>query len=84
MLGITFEVTYSTGSGVDHYTYTYIVDGDATIAVTIGTASQPKAYKKINGVWTESATVYTKQNGVWTAQSDPSAVFDNTKNYLQG
>lgn len=84
VLGITFEVTYSTGSGVDHYTYTYIVDGDATIAVTIGTASQPKAYKKINGVWTESATVYTKNNGVWSAQSDPSAVFDNTKNYLQG
>ena len=84
VLGITFEVTYSTGSGVDHYTYTYIVDGDATIAVTIGTASQPKAYKKINGVWTESATVYTKQTGVWTAQSDPSAVFDDTKNYLQG
>ena len=84
VLGITFEVTYSTGSGVDHYTYTYIVDGDATIAVTIGTASQPKAYKKINGVWTESATVYTKNNGVWLDQSDPSAVFDNTKNYLQG
>lgn len=84
VLGITFKVTYSTGSGVDHYTYTYIVDGDATIAVMIGTASQPKAYKKINGVWTESATVYTKNNGAWSAQSDPSAVFDNTKNYLQG
>lgn len=84
VLGITFEVTYSTGSGIDHYTYTYIVDGDATIAVTIGTASQPTVYKKINGVWTESATVYTKQNGSWQAQSDPTAVFDNTKNYLQG
>lgn len=36
VLGITFEITYSTGSGIDHYTYTYTVSGDATIAVTIG------------------------------------------------
>ena len=33
--GISFEVIYSTGSGIDHYTYTYTVDGDATIALKL-------------------------------------------------
>lgn len=30
VLGITMRVTYSTGSGLDHYTYTFTVSGDAT------------------------------------------------------
>ena len=41
VLGISFDVTYSTGTGIDHYTYTYTVTGDATIAVTIGASSGP-------------------------------------------
>lgn len=56
VLGISFIVTYSTGSGIDHYTYTYTVDGDATIAVVIGSAAATdKLYIKINGSWIEAA-----------------------------
>lgn len=36
VLGISFVVTYSTGTGLDHYTYTMTVSGDAVIAVVIG------------------------------------------------
>lgn len=79
--GISFEVTYSTGSGVDHYTYTYTVDGDATIAVVIGSASTQKAYLKLNGSWVETSEVYKKVNGSWVSQSDLSNVFDNNTNY---
>lgn len=39
--GISFEVTYSTGTGLDHYTFTYTVTGDAIISVVIGSASAP-------------------------------------------
>lgn len=41
VLGISFEVVYSTGSGLDHYTYTFTVTGDATIAVVIGGTVTP-------------------------------------------
>lgn len=82
--GISFEVTYSTGSGLDHYTYTYTVTGDATIAVVIGgAAEQPKLYVKLNGSWVE-ATPYKKVNGSWVLQSDPSTVFDSSKKYIKG
>jgi hypothetical protein len=82
--GISFEVTYSTGTGIDHYTYTYTVTGDATIAVVIGGASeQSKLYAKINGTWTE-VTAYKKVNGSWVLQSDPTTVFDSTKKYIKG
>lgn len=82
--GISFEVSYSTGSGVDHYTYTYTVTGDATIAVVIGGQSeQPKLYCKINGTWTQ-ATPYKKVNGSWVLQTDVTNVFDSTKKYVKG
>ena len=68
--GISFEVTYSTGSGIDHYTYTYTVDGDATIAVVIGGGSTKKIFIKINGAWVECSKLYKKVNGVWVEQSD--------------
>lgn len=82
--GISFEVTYSTGTGLDHYTYTYIVTGDATIAVTIGAQGESsKLYAKINGTWTE-VTPYKKVNGSWVLQSDVTTVFDSTKKYVKG
>lgn len=84
VLGISFEVTYSTGSGIDHYIYTYTVDGDATIAVTIGAAATPKLYVKINGAWVEVAEAYKKINGSWVQQSDVTTVFTSGINYLKG
>lgn len=83
--GISFEVTYSTGTGIDHYTYTYTVTGDATIAVTIGGGSSEtsKLYVKINGTWTE-VTPYKKLGGSWVLQSDVTNVFQSGVNYRQG
>ena len=98
VLGITIEVTYSTGSGIDHYTYTYTVSGDSTIAVTIGsvTPTGDKIFRKINGswvqaskelvkvngTWREVSKVYEKINGSWVEQSDKSAMFNTDAIYI--
>ena len=96
VLGITFEVTYSTGTGIDHYTYTYTVSDNATIAVTIGNPKNT-VYVKINGTWVESkdimikvngtwqsvTTVYKKVNGSWTQSTDISDMFVNNA-YVKG
>lgn len=79
--GISFVVTYSTGTGIDHYTYTYTVTGDATIAVVIGSAATDKLYLKINGSWTEVQAAYKKVNGVWVLQEDLQSLFDTNVNY---
>lgn len=79
--GISFNVTYSTGSGLDHYTYTYTVSGDATIAVVIGAVAQDKMYIKLGGSWIEGTTVYKKVNGAWVEQTDLTNVFENGVNY---
>lgn len=84
VLGITLNVTYSTGEGLDHYTYTYTVDGDATIAVVIGASGETtKLFVKISGIWQE-VVPYKKVSGSWVQQSDLTTVFDSTKNYLKG
>lgn len=84
VLGISFNVTYSTGSGIDHYTYTFTVSGNSTIAVVIGgSGEQPKLYKKISGTWTE-VIPYKKINGTWVLQTDVTTVFQSGVNYIQG
>lgn len=84
VLGITFSVTYSTGTGIDHYTYTFTVSGDTTIAVTIGSAASDVIYFKNNGAWVSAVKVYKKVNGAWVEQSDLTTVFDGTKHYVRG
>ena len=83
--GISFEVEYSTGTGIDHYTYTYTVNADATIAVTIGGGGgdTSKIYVKLNGSWVE-VTPYKKVNGSWVLQTDVTNVFDSSKKYIKG
>ena len=83
VLGISFVVTYSTGSGVDHYTYTFTVTGDATIAVTIGSTAKDTVYLKVNGNWVEVETFYVKVNGVWT-ESNAKDIMSTTDNYVKG
>lgn len=63
VLGISFEITYSVGTGIDHYTYTFTVSGNSTIAVTIGAVDNKKVYLKINGTWTQYSKIYKKING---------------------
>ena len=82
VLGITLTVTYSVGTGIDHYTYTYTVSGDAMIVVTIG--SQEKMYLKVNGTWATVDKVYKKINGAWVEQTDLASVFNTSYAYVHG
>lgn len=85
VLGISFDVTYSTGTGIDHYTYTYTVDGNSVIVVTIGgSGASNKIYIKINGEWVAASQVYKKVNNAWVLQDDLTTVFDSGVNYVKG
>ena len=85
VLGISFDVTYSTGTGLDHYTYTFTVSSDSTIAVVIGgSVAQPKLSIKSGGAWVEVTAAYVKQNGTWVLQSDVTNVFQSGVNYRRG
>lgn len=85
VLGITFVITYSTGSGIDHYTYTFTVSGNSTIAVTIGSSGRTDTvYLKVNGSWVAVSKVYVKTNGSWVQQSDLQNVFDTSTKYVRG
>lgn len=84
VLGITLTVTYSTGTGIDHYTYTFTVSGDATIAVVIGAIATDKIWVKPGSVWIETIRAWKKVNGAWVEQSNLTQVFDPTKNYVKG
>lgn len=84
VLGISFEITYSIGTGIDHYTYTFTVSGNSTIAVTIGAVNNKKVYLKINNTWTEYSKIYKKINGSWVEQDDWNSIFDTDANYVKG
>lgn len=83
ILGITWKVTYTYGGTLAYYTYTYDVDGNATIAVTIGSAITTM-YIKLNGTWVPATAVYKKVNGSWVQQSNLTNVFESGVNYLKG
>lgn len=71
VLGISFDVTYSTGTEIDHYTYTYIVSGNSTIVVTIGSSSiQLPIRVKQNGTWVTAKKLFVKQNGSWVQSTN--------------
>lgn len=83
--GISFVVTYSIGTGIDHYTYTYTVSTDSVIAVVIGSFAPTQIlYFKSNSVWVSATKTYKKVSGAWVLQSDLSAVFDGNVNYVKG
>jgi hypothetical protein len=82
--GITFEIVYSTGTGIDHYTYTITTTGDAVIAVTIGNVKTDTIYVKVNGAWVAMSRAFKKVSGVWVEQTDLTTVFDSNTNYVRG
>ena len=82
IFGITWTVGYTISK--TEYVYAYDVDGDATIAVVIGSGSQPTLYVKINGAWVPCTAVYKKVNGSWVQQTDISNVFQSGVNYKYG
>ena len=80
--GATVYLEYEV-SGV-WYTYSTTIDGNMTIAVTIGGGgSQPKIFVKVNGTWTQYSKVYKKVNGSWVEQASStwSTLFDTNTNY---
>ena len=85
--GISFVVTYSTGSGVDHYTYTFTTTGDTVIAVIIGgsPSEQDELWVKPGNEWKKASRAWKKnESNVWVLQSDMSNVFEAGKNYVKG
>lgn len=86
LLGITWTVNYTSGGTLSHYTYSYEVNGNATIAVVIGGSAQPVFYQKINGSWTalNVVTAYKKVNGSWVVQNDWTSLFNTTDNFKKG
>lgn len=84
--GISFEVVYSTGTGVDHYTYTYTVSTDSVIAVVIGgtPTEQDTLYVKVGNAWKAASRVWKKVNGSWALQTNLRTVFDSNKKYVKG
>lgn len=82
LLGITWKVNYTSGGTLHHYTYTYTVTGDATIAVTIGSTTPTEImYIKVNNSWVAASKVYKKISGSWVEQTDLTAVFESGVNY---
>lgn len=80
--GISFVVTYSTGTGIDHYTYTYIVDGDATIAVAIGSSGEESQFyiKETAAQWDKYSKLWKKGTNGWI-EVDPYEEIDTSKKY---
>lgn len=58
------------------------VSADHTVVVSI--ASQDVLLFKRNGSWVTATKAYKKVNGVWVEQSDLSAVFSASVNYVVG
>lgn len=84
--GISFVVTYSTGSGIDHYTYTFTTTGDTVIAVVIGgsPSEQDTLFVKVDNSWKQVSRAWKKSGSTWSLQSDVSTVFDSNKQYVRG
>ena len=59
ILGITWKVNYTYGGTLHHYTYTYTVNGNATIAVTIAGSSTPPTIT----VGTPSTSIISDETG---------------------
>lgn len=75
--GATVYVEYDTGGTLDHYTYTFTVSADTTIAVTIGgTVVSDVLLTKVGSTYKTVTTAYKKIGGVWTVQSDVANLYD--------
>lgn len=79
--GATLFVEYDTASAnPSYYTYTFTVDGDAVIAVVIGSANQ--LFLRLNGAWVAVTAVYKKVNGAWVEQTDLPTILGQ-RNYVK-
>ena len=68
--GATAYIEYEIeGGGITHYSYSFTVNGNTTIAVTIGSTVTIPFRVKQNGAWVNASKVYVKQNGSWVQAS---------------
>ena len=66
-------------------TYTEASTGDKVHIKVNGTWQQSsKIHFKASGTWREVSKVYKKVNGSWVEQSDKSALFDASVNFIKG
>jgi hypothetical protein len=82
---LQFKVTVTMGSWYPKTYYGYTisnVQADHTILVTSG--STTTLCFKNNGSWVAATKAYKKVSGAWVLQSDLSAVFDPSKQYVRG
>lgn len=62
--------------------YCYDINNiSADHVITVTTAAQNALYIKLNGTWTQAASVYKKVSGSWVQQTDLTNVFDSGTNY---
>lgn len=68
--GATAYIEYEIdGGSITHYSYSFTVNGNTTIAVTIGSTVNIPFRVKQNGAWVNASKVYVKQNGSWVQAS---------------
>lgn len=70
-------------SGLDHYAYTYTVDGDVTIAIVIGSSGSSKNLYKTKWNMSRVFKNLFKINSLWVeqAQSDWGTVLPTSNDY---
>lgn len=80
--GATCYVEYTLTSKT--YTYTWVVDSDTTIVVTIGSASSDVLWVKPGSTWIQTIRAWKKINNTWVVQSDVTTVFQSGVHYKRG
>lgn len=79
--GATVYVEYETVNV--YYTYDFVVSGDTSIVVTIGSSSAI-LYFKNDSSWVQVTKVYKKISGAWVEQSDVTSIFNSSNHYIRG
>lgn len=80
IFGITWTVNYT---APEYYSYSYIVNEDATIAVVISGGQTATLFVKLNGSWVQVTAGYKKVSGSWVEQ-DVTTLFQSGTNYVKG
>ena len=64
--------------------YYYIYGAEIDVTYEVPPAPTETLYFKDGNAWTEAIAAFKKVNGVWVEQSDLTAVFDSSTNYVKG
>jgi len=79
-----YEGTDKQGNKVINYVYRLNnVTATHTLNIQCTSAGGPTIYLKINRNWVTCSKVYKKINGSWVEQTNPTDIFNTTKNYVK-